>query len=88
MIIFFCGLSAGVIGRQKGSSFLLWFLIGFCVPLLGTAAAVLYRVERDEDRRACPECGRSLPLYAQVCTTCGADLEFPDEGGVGAASPR
>ena len=29
-MLFFFGLSAGAIGKIKGSSFFLWFLVGFC----------------------------------------------------------
>jgi hypothetical protein len=72
------GLSAGVVGRYRGSSFLLWFLIGFCLPLFGTIAAFLYRSEREEPRRRCPECGQVNPLWAQVCSRCGRDLDFPE----------
>ena len=79
VILFFFGLSAGVIGKIKGSSFLLWFLIGFCLPVIGTLAAVLWRFEQREPRRVCEECGAVLPLYAQVCMRCGRDLDFPDE---------
>lgn len=78
VLAFFCGLSAGVIGRLKGSSFLVWFLIGLVLPLLGTLAAVLYRSEREEPLRQCPECGDVVPLSNQVCMRCGHDLEWPD----------
>jgi hypothetical protein len=77
VILFFFGLSAGVIGKIKGSSFLIWFLVGFCVPVAGTIAAMLYRWERDEPMRRCEECGKVLPLHVQVCTRCGRDLDFP-----------
>ena len=77
VILFFFGLSAGVIGKIKGSSFFVWFLVGFCVPVAGTVAAVLYRWEREEPQRRCEECGKVLPLYVQVCTRCGRDLDFP-----------
>lgn len=79
VILFFFGLSAGVVGRIKGSSFLLWFLIGFAIPGIGTLAAILYRWERDEPRRRCEECGNVVPLHVQVCTRCGRDLDFPEE---------
>lgn len=79
VILFFFGLSAGVVAKIKGSSFLIWFMIGAVLPMIGTIAAVLYRNERAEDRRRCPECGADLPLYVQVCTRCGRDLEFPAE---------
>ncbi len=79
VFFFFCGLSAGTIGRIKGSSFFIWFLIGFCLPLLGTIVALLWRWERDEPMRRCEECGATLPVYDQVCMNCGKDLEFPNE---------
>lgn len=74
MIAFFFGLSAATIGKIKGSSFFLWFLIGFCVPFLGTLAALLWRNERVEPTRRCPECGNRLKVYDQVCMRCGRDL--------------
>jgi hypothetical protein len=77
--IFFCGLSAGIIGKLKGSSFWIWFAVGLVLPVIGSIAAVLYRNERREPLRRCPECGKVQPLYVQVCTGCGRDLEWPDE---------
>jgi hypothetical protein len=76
-IAFFCGLSAAVIGKLKGSSFFIWFLVGLVLPLLGTIAAIFYRSERGEALRACPECGNVAPLHDQVCMRCGRDLEWP-----------
>jgi ribosomal protein S27AE len=72
------GLAGGIVGRAKGSSFLLWFAISAIVPVLGLIAALLYRVERNEVRRQCPNCGKVLKLYDQVCTRCGEDLDFPE----------
>lgn len=77
VILFFFGLSAGVIGKIKGSSFLLWFLIGFALPVFGTLAAIFYRWEREEPLRECEDCGNLVPLHVQVCTRCGRDLDFP-----------
>ena len=79
MVMFFFGLSAGTIGRIKGSSFLIWFLIGAGLPLIGTIAALAYRWEKHELRRRCDECGTVLPITDQVCRRCGADQESPDE---------
>ena len=79
VLMFFFGLSAGTIGKIKGSSFVLWFLIGFAVPVFGTIAAVLYRFERNEPRRRCDECGYLMPITSQVCRRCGADQEYPHE---------
>jgi hypothetical protein len=77
VLAFFCGLSAGVVGRIKGGSFVLWFLVGLCLPLIGTLAAIFSRWERNEPLRRCPECGKVVHLYDQVCNRCGRDLEFP-----------
>jgi hypothetical protein len=79
--LFIClvfGISGGVVGRIKGSSFFLWFLISALLPIVGLIAAVLYRFERDEPRRQCPRCGKVLKLYDQVCMGCGLDLDFPE----------
>jgi hypothetical protein len=72
------GLSGGIVGKIKGSSFLLWFLISGLVPVLGLLAAIAYRFERDELRRECPTCGRVTKIYDALCTRCGTELEFPD----------
>jgi hypothetical protein len=72
------GLAGGYVGKIKGSSFLLWFAISALVPVLGLLAAILYRFERDELRRQCPNCGRVTKIYDALCTRCGAELDFPE----------
>ncbi len=72
------GLSAAIVGRIKGSSFFIWFVIGAVVPVIGLLAAIAFRSERDEPRRECPTCGRVCKLHDAVCVRCGTDLEFPD----------
>ena len=49
------GLAAGIVGRAKGSSFLIWFAVGAVIPLFGLIAAFLYRSEHDEPERRCPD---------------------------------
>lgn len=71
------GLAAGIIGRAKGSSFAIWFLVGAIIPVFGLIAAILYRSERQEPKRRCTTCGKELELYVQVCPRCGADLYLP-----------
>lgn len=73
------GLAGGIVGKIKGSSFLLWFLISGAIPFLGLFAAIAYRFERDELRRQCPKCGRVVKIYDALCMRCGTELEFPDE---------
>ena len=72
------GVAAGVVGKIKGSSFFIWFMIGAVLPVLGVLAAVFYRSDRDELRRQCPGCGRIVMLHDAICTRCGFELEFPD----------
>jgi hypothetical protein len=71
-------LAGAIVGRLKGSSFWLWFLISGLVPVIGLLTAVVYRSERDELRRQCPTCGRVCKLYDALCVRCGTELEFPD----------
>ncbi len=78
IICFFFGLAGGVVGKIKGSSFLLWFVISGLIPVVGLLAAVLYRFETDEVRRQCPRCGKLVKLHDQVCMRCGEDMDFPE----------
>lgn len=78
IIFLFCGLSAGIVAKLKGSSFFIWFLIGAVLPVIGTIAALASRIEGRELRRRCERCSAVVPLSTQVCTTCGLDLDFPD----------
>jgi hypothetical protein len=77
-IALFFGLAGGVVGKLKGSSFWLWFLISGAVPVIGLAAALLYRWDTNELRRQCPGCGRVVKLHDALCTSCGTELEFPE----------
>jgi hypothetical protein len=75
-------LAGGIVGRIKGSSFFIWFLISGAFPIVGLAAAVLYRFETDELRRTCPTCGHVCMLHDAVCTRCGSELDFPEESEI------
>jgi len=78
VIAFSFALAGGLVGRIKGSSFFIWFLISGVLPVIGLLAALLYRTERDELRRQCPGCGRIVKLHDALCTRCGTELEFPE----------
>ncbi|HEY5194207.1 MAG TPA: hypothetical protein VIJ39_10105 [Solirubrobacteraceae bacterium] len=79
LVICFCfGVAGGIVGRIKGSSFVLWFLISAVVPFIGLMAAIAYRYERDEPRRQCPRCGRVTKVYDALCTRCGEEFDFPE----------
>jgi hypothetical protein len=72
------GLATAIIGRAKGSSFFIWFIVGAVLPFIGLIAVILYRSEKEEPERRCPRCGAVQKLYVQVCNRCGEDLYLPD----------
>ena len=76
------GLATGIIGRAKGSSFLIWLAVGTVIPFFGLIAVILFRSERDEPERRCPTCSNVVKLYVQVCPRCGTDLYLPDPSEV------
>jgi hypothetical protein len=76
------GLAGGFVGRIKGSSFFVWFLISGVFPFVGLLAAVLYRYETDEPLRQCPNCGHVCRIHDALCTRCGCELEFPEESEI------
>jgi endogenous inhibitor of DNA gyrase (YacG/DUF329 family) len=78
VIAFLFGIATGAIGRSKGSSFFIWFLVGTVLPLLGLIAVILYRSEHTEPERRCPTCNKIHKLHDQVCPRCGTDLYLPD----------
>ena len=72
------GLAGGLVGRIKGSSFWIWFLISGVVPIFGLMAAIAFRSDRNEPRRQCPKCGRVTMAYDALCTRCGEEFEYPE----------
>jgi hypothetical protein len=88
VILFFFGMAGGLIGRMKGSSFWMWFLISFCVPFIGLLTAVCYRWENRELRRQCPSCRRVVKLHDAVCMSCRYELDFPDRALASEAAMR
>jgi hypothetical protein len=79
LILLFFGMAGGTVGKLKGSSFFIWFLVSFCVPFIGLLAAAFYRTDRDEPRRVCPGCGKVVMLHDALCTRCGTELEWTDD---------
>jgi hypothetical protein len=82
------GVAGGIVGRIKGSSFFIWFLVSFCVPFIGLVAAICYRWEDRELRRTCPSCRRVIKLHDAVCMNCGHELDFPEVAIASEASTR
>ncbi len=88
VILFFFGLSAAVIAKIKGSSFFIWFIVGFCLPFFGTLAALAMSFQRETVLRRCPECRALVPIEDQVCMRCGRDLDYPERPPSHAAPPQ
>ena len=78
VIAFFFGLAGGVVGKIKGSSFFLWFLISAhpAVHRAGRRRALPRRVRRAAP--PLPGCGKVVQLHDALCTRCGTELEFPE----------
>jgi len=69
-----CGVAGGFIGRTKGSSFFIWFLVCLILPP-ALIAAVLYRFDNNEPDTQCPGCGKQVKFYEAICTRCGTELD-------------
>jgi hypothetical protein len=82
LIALLFGIATAFVGRGKGSSFFIWFLIGTVLPFFGLIAAILYRSEHEEPERRCPTCNKIVKLHVQVCPRCGTDLYLPDPSEV------
>jgi hypothetical protein len=78
VLAFSFALAGGLVGKIKGSSFFIWFLISGVLPVIGLVAALLYRTDHDEVRRQCPGCGKVVKLHDAICMRCGTELEFPE----------
>ncbi len=72
-------LAGGFIGRLKGSSFWLWFLISGLFPVIGLVVAIAYRYDSEEPQRLCPTCGHVCMVHDATCTRCGGELDYPAE---------
>ena len=72
-------LAGGIVGKIKGNSFWLWFLISGAVPVFGLLAAIFIRSEKLEDRMQCPTCGNVVPVTNTICTRCGTELYLPPD---------
>ena len=88
VILVWLGLIGGIVGKRKGGSFALWFLVSFCVPVIGLLTAVVARPENRELRRQCPGCGKVVKLHDALCTRCGTELAFPDVAILSEAAVR
>ncbi|CAB4940187.1 unannotated protein [freshwater metagenome] len=73
------GIGGGIIGRSKGQSFWLWFLIAGAVPIFGVLAAVFMRNDRTVARMQCPGCGKIHHVHDAFCLRCGTELYLPDD---------
>jgi hypothetical protein len=75
------GLVPAAIAKQKGRSFLLWWLYGSALFVIALPHALVTRATEESIARAissgqmrrCPHCGQPVRLSANVCPSCGRD---------------
>lgn len=75
----FFGVVTGLVGRSKGSSFVIWFIVGALLPAIGLLAAIASRSDKQDPRRECPNCNAVVGIAVQVCPRCGEDMDYPEE---------
>ncbi len=71
---------------KRGKSGAVWFLVGLILGIVGLIIWLLVRPKeieqvnpvKDVDRR-CPNCGRVIPMDANICPYCGKKFEGEDE---------
>jgi uncharacterized membrane protein YfcA len=72
-VIAFCfGLAGGIVGRIKGSSFLLWFLISAAVPFFGLFAAIAALIGKAATAQIDPLLAAIVFVSALVASPIGA----------------
>lgn len=68
--------------EKRGKSGALWLIIGLIFGIIGIIIWLLVRppeksfyekkeAEKQQQDRNCPECGRAIPMDANVCPYCG-----------------
>jgi len=63
-------LTAGI-ARNKGGSFLKWFLAGALVGIIALPIAIFKREKvASPAQKQCPKCAEQLPMQAVVCDAC------------------
>ncbi len=82
-------MAGGIIGRMKGSSFFIWFIVCLVPPFVGLLPVVLYRFDNDEPETECPRCGKRVRFYEAICTRCGTELNpgYTDQSSPAAQRP-
>ena len=70
------GIITGMVGKSKGSSFVIWFIVGALLPVIGLIAASPSRSERYDPAANAPTAvrwsespSRSAPAAARTSTT-------------------
>jgi membrane protease YdiL (CAAX protease family) len=69
--------------EKRGKSGILWFLIVFVLGIIGLIIWLVVRPpiggeqKQQSSGRMCPNCGRPIPMDAQVCPYCGKNFNQP-----------
>jgi hypothetical protein len=72
VVWFLIGLIPALVARNKGRSFVAWWVFGFALFIAAMPASLLV----SDKTKKCPHCRASIDETAKVCRHCGRDV-FP-----------
>ena len=83
------GVVTGLVGKSKGGSFLLWFVIGTVLPGTRSRRGHPVPATRTGSRNAAVRTAATrVKLYVQICPRCGEELYLPDPSEVRMPAPK
>src|SRR4030042_6572538 len=67
--------------KKRGMNEAIWVIIVFLLSIIGLVIYLIARIGQhktiQQPGRNCPNCGRLIPMDAQICPYCGKDFRPP-----------